>query len=170
MRKLIEIKPWLLFLIIVIPVLIGQILNLSGNIAFYLGLFSLIVFLSWTFSIVRYGHKLFDKLNLKRYNFTLFTLVSILIPALTVVNRIIKPDTAHKAGLLDIIYLIDGLLVVLFFLHVIFIAVKTIINIEKKEEATFMEWIGYMLLMIAFVFGIWIIQPKVNKHIGKKPK
>lgn len=170
MRRFLDFKPWELFLITVTPIATGRIFNLSESFTFSLGLISLLIFLCWTFSIVFYGQKIIDNLNLKRYNFALFTIATILIPVLIVVNRIIKKDYIHQVGLTDIVYLVNAILILLSLLVVLYIAVKTIINIEKRRNTAFDEWFGYLLLMIAFVFGIWIIQTKVNQQIGKKCK
>jgi hypothetical protein len=48
-------------------------------------------------------------------------------------------------------------------MYVLFFAAKTIAKIEYRSEVTFDDCFTNFLLILIFIWGIWILQPKINR-------
>jgi nitrate reductase gamma subunit len=77
-------------------------------------------------------------------------------------------EVTNTFGVMDIIVSVVGLYFVSAFFQAIIFACKTIAKVEYRREVSFSDYFDYFFLMICFVIGIWILQPKVNRLIAPK--
>jgi hypothetical protein len=170
MKKLLFFKHWKLFLLIVIcgawvsPSPLKEIINSV----------SIITLLSWIYSIGVYGQDRIAELGLKTMNLKLFKTNLIIVSILCFIGLVYSAITKETSevtntfGVMDIIVSVVGLYFVSAFFQAIIFACKTIAKVEYRREVSFSDYFDYFFLMICFVIGIWILQPKVNRLIAPK--
>lgn len=163
MNFVLSLKHWQVFLIF----LVGSITSnftWEGRELLTLGFNSvgLIIYFFWYFAVgLELTEHLPSRVNLSR-NLFIFNAFVLLISR-AVIELVFDGhySTNELPGFLWILYLMFALF------QFIFYPSKALRSIEIAEEANFSEYIGYFLMILLWPFGIWWIQPKLNKINGR---
>lgn len=173
MTKLLSLKHWQLFLLIVIcgawtsPSPLKEIINSVA----------LVSFTSWVYAIGVYGQSRIAELGLMVMNVKLFkvnVLISgvlwliLLICAATQGQDIGANEPSGTIRIKDILFILPGFYFFFAFVQTIIFACKTIAKIELRREVSFGDYFTNLLLMVFFFIGVWILQPKINRLIATK--
>lgn len=161
----IRAKHWQLFLLIIIPILWSD----RFPFATIIRSIGALTFLCWLASVGFYGTYIINKRYFKRAN-GLFFFCLLLAPIFAAAYIIycfpfdLAPDMIGTYnpffGLIINIGL--GFTTIYVFCYV----AKTIAILEKQRNVTLSEWIKYPVLIMFYIFGVWMIQPKVNKWLA----
>ncbi len=171
MKKLLSFKHWQLFLLIVIcgawtsPSPLKEIINSI----------SVVVFILWIHAVGVYGQDRIAELGLQPMNVKLFKTNVIIIGTLSLAGLIYSAtqgqtnetnSVTNIFELKDILFVIAVLYLLFAIFQTIFFACKTITKIEFRREVLFGDYFTNLLLMSFFFFGVWILQPKINRLIA----
>ena len=167
MKSILTFKPWLLFLLMVIPGAwsspspLNEIIHLIG----------IATWTVWIYSIGFWGQEVVAKLGLPALNMRLFTINCMLIPfSFVIFIFFVFNQTADNtpSGIIiqSIVLILAPFHLIVAILHTAFFACKTFATIELNREVTFGDYAGNFMLMLFFFIGVWIIQPKVTRLIA----
>ena len=166
MAILLRFKSWMIFMIIILGLLIGNItVENQPSISIFLRIIGITVYIIYPLLI---GHFLQNYLPRRielSYNFFLvntflwFTTYSLIIilsggQGMTFTGLIVLP----------LLYIFFA------FFHFFAFPAKTLKSIELKREARLSEYLGEFILMLILPIGIWALQPRVNKIIESKKR
>jgi hypothetical protein len=166
MKRILSLKHWQLFLLIVITAAWSS----TGPLSEIIHSVSLVTFTCWIYSIGIYGQERVEALHLPTLNTTLFKINIFLFPLLLIIGLIIAPeqtmDTQTEFNLRAIIFIPIVLYCMFAGFHIVMFAFKTLATIELKREVTFDDYVLNLILTGIFIFGIWILQPKITTLIA----
>ena len=165
-KKIIELKHWKLFFLIVLPLAwtspspLNEIINSIGIVSFGL----------WIYGIGIYGYEKIKEyeygisdININRFKLnckmTILTLALIFI----LINSF--PESKSSFSIYDIILIPISLYLSYTAFYTIIFAAKTLTILELKRKVTFVDYLLNLFLIGNLVIGIWFIQPKVKKLI-----
>ncbi|MBV6645062.1 MAG: hypothetical protein KI790_06420 [Cyclobacteriaceae bacterium] len=163
MEFILRLKHWQVFLIL----LTGSITSnftWENNLLFNLALnaFGLIIYFFWYFAVgLELTEHLPRRVELPR---TLFIVNSfVLIVSLLIIVAVYDGyfSTNGLLGFIWIVYLMYAMLQFMFYPS------KALRTVEQGTEATFGQYLKYVLLTIFWPIGIWWIQPKLNRIIAE---
>lgn len=165
MKKILNLKHWQLFILIVLtgawtsPSPLQEIIRFIG----------LTTFLIWIYSIGIYGQIKLESLKLPTLKTKLFKLNIVAFPILLLFLGLISPERNYGTELsfLEIILIPFGIYMFFALIYSVVFACKTITMIELKKEVNFSDYLGNFLLMLFLIIGIWILQPKITKLIAE---
>lgn len=177
MKKFLTIKHWQLFGLILGPALVFQFIILTSVISGgepgldyfsqMIGLLCYAIFFGWFYTLGINLHKKLPptvSMNLKRFKLFL------LIPAVYILFILLTGgpfSSQHTGEYPDLIVFALIMPVHLFSTFCIFYCLyfnaKALKAVEWQEPVTFSDFAGEFFLIWFFPFGIWIIQPRVNK-------
>lgn len=156
MKFLLEVKAWVIFIIVVLPALLTVPAPIQGM----LNVISISGLLLWLFSIGYYGNKKLNEIGLlHEKNMSLFTICILVFLGLAVFNFLFWKN----AGDGNVVEIIFGLIALITFFYPIALVSKIIVKLEKGREVEFSEYIVTLVSIIIFPIGIWFVQPRVNK-------
>ena len=156
LNKLFTLKPWIIFLSVIILSIFFE--SIFGRVLLVIWL---VLFTYWTLGV---GEKLYNKLddktllNLKRFKLQIAFVFVYLIIVLSISGGYeINNENIHEYGL-DAWGIIPlHLLLMYFIIHTIYFLSRCIVVLRNKKEAY--GW--YMLGFWFFPIGVWIIQPRI---------
>ncbi|MBL7699191.1 MAG: hypothetical protein JNK79_13585 [Chitinophagaceae bacterium] len=166
MKKLLSLKAWQLFVIcllgyITLPYGIGEIIDaISG-----------ILFVVWMYAIGYYGEEKLRLMGLPAKNFELFRFNVYFIIILGVLMNILFFVWTPEEGMFDSFesWFIIPIMMILYFLyamlHSLVFVSKTISELERKQPASFGDFVVNLVLLVIFVIGVWFLVPKVKKYL-----
>lgn len=168
MKKVLKFKHWHLFILIVLtgawtsPSPLKEIIN---SIA-------LVIFLIWIYAIGIYGQEKLKSLELPALNTKLFKINIILFPILLIVSFLLSPEqtaenTKAEFNIQTILLIPISLYMFFAFFQTIVFSCKTLAMIELKREVKFSDYLVNLILMLFFIIGVWILQPKITKLIAE---
>jgi hypothetical protein len=185
MKKLLSLKHWQLFILIIIPVLFTWCTTLltivtDAYYAFFMissliaGLCSTYLLFAWLYIL---GTHICKKLpsgvnmNLRRFKTLLLipciyiALLIVLIPALSDSGR-----SSESTGMLMALVIVPmHLFSMVCMMYSFYFNAKALKSAELQRSATFGEYIGEFFLIWFFpIIGIWILQPRINKLFEQK--
>lgn len=179
MTKFLTLKHWQLFgLLIGLPmifqfVIIGYVFT-SRNSTIMTSVFSIMMilyiglFFGWFYALGTNLHKKlpnFEAMNLTKFKIFLFIPVAyLLFQSVFMFGKIsaISSGVQLNAAILALIIPLHLFSIFGVFYCFYFIA-KTLKTIEWQKTVTFSDFAGEFFLIWFFPFGIWIIQPRINK-------
>ena len=163
MKFILALKHWQLFLLFIIIGIIEYFL--FGNLH-YLGLFFP---LFWAFLILFYGQQKLTQLGFKRIRLSLLTFIFcfIIIVLIAISCYSILPESLTY--ILDYILSPLALLTIVAAFWILYLAAKTITKIEYKREFKFNRYFDNFLFLAIPIFGIWVLQPKINCLFEQQP-
>jgi hypothetical protein len=166
MRKFLTVKPWILFVLIVLcaawrsPSPLKEIINSI----------SILTALLWSYAIGVYGEERIETLGLKPMNLKLFkfnvffVIIYFFIVVFFFSNS--QSEATNNIELKKIPLIISGFYFFFAIFQVIISVCKTIAKIELQREVSFGDYFTDLLLMIFFFIGVWILQPKVIRFFA----
>lgn len=158
MKFFLEIKAWAVFIIVVLPIVFTTPAPING----ILYIFGFSALFLWIFSIGYYGSKKLDEMGLpNKGNMRLFTISSFASPVFCAVFVLFRNNIGESA-----VGFILGLIGSVCYFYTFFLASKIMVTLEKRREASPSEYLMALLSLFMFPFGIWFIQPKVNRIFG----
>ena len=168
MKKILKFKHWQLFILIVLtagwtsPSPLQEIIRFVG----------LITFLIWTYAIGIYGQEKLESLKLPTLNTKLFKINIILFPILLIVSFLLSPEqtaenTQAEFNAQTILLIPISLYMFFALFQTIVFSCKTFAMIELKREVKFSDYLVNLILMLFFIIGVWILQPKITKLIAE---
>lgn len=161
MKKILSLRHWQLFILIVIlgawtsPSPLKEIINFI----------SIATFATWIYSVGLYGQEKIKILGLESMKLTMFKITTLSIPIIFILLWTISP-LKEDEGNWGIATILLGLLsvdLIYAVIYSIYFAAKTIVTVEKAKPVEFNDYIGTIILTVLFLVGVWIIQPKVNR-------
>lgn len=171
MKKLLSYKHWQLFLLILIcgawtsPSPLKEIIHSVAVVTFTL----------WIYAIGVYGQERIAALGLKPMNIKLFKPNVIIVGVFFLVGLAVSAfqgdvdqTTTDTEGVEDIVYAVGMLYIGFAMVQTVFFACKTIAKVEYRREVSFGDYINNVFMIFFFVFGIWFLQPKVNRLIAEE--
>ena len=168
MRGFILLKHWQLFLLIVItgawspPSPMKEVFNSVSIISFSI----------WINSIVIFGHKKIKQLGLSVFDLKLFKInilfgpIFLIICMVTLSNKVIEPEL--KFDLLSAFLILLCLYSIFAILYCIYLACKSIALIELRRHVAFGDYFPNLIMIVFFIFGVWILQPKITRLIASE--
>lgn len=163
MENLLTIKPWIIFISLIILSVISE--TIIGNILFVCW------FSAFTYWTLKVGEKLYNKLNdksilnLKRFKIQIAFVVVYLGITLAFGGYEINNENIAEYGWKAWILIPLHLILMFSMFHTIYFLSKCITILRMKNEGY--GW--YMLGFWFFPIGIWIIQPKIIELLSEKP-
>ena len=159
MKKILSLQHWQFFLLIAI-----RIWTPPSPFDLMTSVIAAATVLIWLYSVVIYGAKtaeergVFYSLNLKFFRLNMFILV-ILFSGLTGVSRygFVIPKIIIQ---ICTIYAIFGTF------YSMAAAAKTITSLSQDRNVPFKDYFLVFIMILFFLIGVWVIQPKVNKLIA----
>ena len=159
MKKILSLQHWQFFLLIAI-----RIWTPPSPFDLMTSVIAAATVLIWLYSVVIYGAKtaeergVFYSLNLKFFRLNMFILV-ILFSGLTGVSRygFVIPKIIIQ---ICTIYAIFGTF------YSMAAAAKTITSLSQGRNVPFKDYFLVFIMILFFLIGVWVIQPKVNKLIA----
>lgn len=163
MSFILRLKHWQIFPIILIgATLYGFTIEGDQKLTTTLTVTGGIIYFLWPLLV---GHELYQFLpNKIQLNYHLFILNSFIWMTAFVTTTIISDAqgmTFHGIAVLP------GFYVAYTFLHLIMFPARVLKSIEKGTKADIGECIGDFFLIIFLPFGIWFLQPRINKVTEK---
>ena len=160
MKKFLELKHWHLFLLIFICASwkshspLEEIINSIAIVTISL----------WIYSIGVYGHQPVLNLGLSAMKIKLFRFNVILVGA-TLLSLFIwfHLSISDTLQMKDIPLAILSIYLLYALFQPIFFVAKVLAKIQHRNEVIFSDYLYYLLLICFFPFGIWIVQPKINR-------
>jgi len=162
MKLLLTVKHWQLFLLLLIYGFWFFESPLFDTVN-YLGL---ILFVLWAFSIGYYSQEQIVRLGLRPMNAPLLicNTIFILFTILTAKFYAVLPGAIDKV--MDVTLPVLILLAIVAGLHILLFAAKALAKIEGQREVSIKDYFTNFLLIGVFIWGIWVLQPKINKLIA----
>lgn len=162
MKKLLTIKPWIIFLSIIVLSVFSE--TLFGEILFILWV---LLFIYWTLEVGKTLHNnLIDKsiLNLKRFKIQIgFAVIYLLIVSVFFNGGYeINNENINEFGWKSWVIIPLHLTLMYSMIHTIYFISRCITTLRNKKEGY--GW--YMLGFWVFPIGIWIIQPRIIELIN----
>lgn len=168
MKRILKLKHWQLFVLIVLtgawtsPSPLKEIINSIG----------LFTFVIWIYAIGFYGQEKLESLKLPTLNTKLFKINIILFPILLIIYLFLSPEqtadntqTEFDTRTILLIPITFYMFFALF--QTIIFACKTLAILELKREVKFSDYLLNFILILFLIIGIWILQPKVTKLIAE---
>jgi hypothetical protein len=167
MKRILRFKHWQLFLLIIItsawtsPSPLKEIIN---SISF-------VTMTIWLYAIGFYGQEKLRETNLPTLSLKLFKTNIIIMPILLIIIICLLPEQTGEDVETEFTWQTIMLIpVVLYFFFAAFqttiFACKTLSTIELKREVKFNDYALNLILILFFIVGIWILQPKVTRLIA----
>ena len=165
MQKILTIKPWIVFIVIIVSSLLSNT-KIGGIFSFIL----MSLFTYWTLEVGKNLHKrLIDnkKLSLKRFQYQIGYVVIYLVLTFYLFDGgyEINNENINEYGWTAWVIIPLHILLMYCMIHTIYFLSKCINQIRNKKEGY--GW--YMLGFWFFPIGIWIIQPRIIKILNEKP-
>lgn len=181
--KLVSYKHWQIFLLTIMLPITLQSIGVSGITKYgSTSLWSLVYIIGlglfgWTFFVWCYTvgtslHKhlpAHTSLNITVFKAAIYTPL-ILIGILLIINNLPIESTISTIILKAIILSITAILNIFMLLSIIYILYyipKALKSIELGRNASISEYFPYTLMLLFFIVGIWLIQPRINKTAGQ---
>jgi hypothetical protein len=162
MKQFLTLKHWQLLLLLIIPsIFISEspwkeiAIAING-----------LVYLIWIYSISHFGQEKIKELSLRPMNERLFSVNLFLLPCLIIVSNFIIPNQNESFDIRDILIAVLGIYSGFAILQVLFFTAKILATVEYKREVYFGDYFLNFILIAVFIFGIWTLQPKINKYFN----
>jgi hypothetical protein len=159
MKLLLTLKHWQLFLLLMFYGFWPFEDLILSNIK-YIGI---AVFVLWAFAVGYYGQKHIERLGLKRMNVPLLLCNAVFILITIAAVKFYNELPLHLYMAMNYSLPVMVFIAVAAGIHVLFFAAKTITKIEYQRELKFDDYFTNFLLMMIFIWGIWVLQPKINR-------
>jgi len=118
----------------------------------------------WAYSIVKHLNKK-TKVKIKFSKFTLvLILLTVYVTLLSIYFALTFPDYDDPKWLLPII-IIGQMFLAWSLFYIIGFMAKLIAIVDLKRNVQFIDYIGYLVLLLFFPFGIWWVYPKIQSLI-----
>lgn len=152
MKLLLILKHWQLAILFLLLFTLGNRIENDLLSSFFVD-FLFLLFVFWIFSIGYYGNK---KLPMPRsmellYTCLIIVLVYVLPQPFIQINWPTVPGTILAA------------ITVFAFIYIVYFSSKTYKMVESKQHVLAGDWLPIFFGIYLFIFGIWVIQPKLNK-------
>jgi hypothetical protein len=162
MHRILFLKHWHLFLLMVVPMYWISAEPLRSVI----NTFGVFVFSGWIYVMGVVGQEKIERKGSGSKPTGLFKLNCILVPLLYVLlvlafEPIAEGDWAEYIFLPVAVYFCFGVLQMTFF------SVKTLTTLEIGRDPKVKDWIFNSILLLFMPVGIWILQPKITSIIGR---
>lgn len=133
---------------------------------------ALVTFLIWIYSIGIYGQAKLKSLNLPTLNTKFFKINIVLFPILLIISFLLSPEqttenTQAEFNTQTILLIPISIYMFFAFFQTIIFSCKTLAMIELKREVKFSDYFVNLILILFFIIGIWILQPKITKLIAE---
>jgi len=171
MIKLLQLKHWQLFGLVIGVMIISSFFDLVTNqIAWAISMLLLVgIFFGWfwTLAVNLYPKLPTDsKLNLNRFKlFMLIPFVYIVAISFLFGGISIGTEGDSTGGYAAIIFPIHIFSMFCIFWCLAFVA-KSLKSVELQRTVTFSDYAGEFFLIWFFPIGVWFIQPRINKMFG----
>jgi hypothetical protein len=175
MTTFLKLKHWQLFILVIVIPLIFQFIKI-GSITSYdnygtaldnfpiIFIFGIGIYFNWLYSL---GTNLFRKLpsnellNIKAFKFfVFFPLFYFLLTSIFLFRT--PSNEVPSIGMFAIMIPLQFLTLFSNFYSIYFIA-KALKMVDRQKQCVFSEFAEEFFLIFFFPFGIWKIQPKINK-------
>ncbi|MEP5338596.1 MAG: hypothetical protein ABJL44_03805 [Algibacter sp.] len=109
------------------------------------------------------------KMKVKKFKILFFIplcYINLLLILMSISLLNVSPENNMSLGFMEnmiAIILPLHLLSIFCMLYIIYFTAKTLKTVELQKEAKFGDFIGYFFALWFYFFGVWYIQPKVNK-------
>lgn len=194
-NRLLKAKHWQLFLLtFAIPLIlqVTTIISIFSNIATethpdpeklfnYMKIFPVIMVLftsvlfSWHWSVaIGLQSKVPINVTMKTRKFKIFFFIPLIYIALLIIFFSVSADDFFTLNEHQSLGLIVGLFFVIFPLHLfsvfcmfytLYFVAKVFKTVELQREVKFTDFAGEFFMIWFYPFGIWILQPKINRMI-----
>ena len=150
-----------------IPLIVGGAIMLAGVITHYVWMYSAATRLQ------AYMHPDMRKLKVKRFRIFFFSpflyllLMGILLPVLFSFQPDQHTPPAGPFITIIIVIILGHSYSAFCMIYVLYFSAKTVKSAELQREAHFSDYIGEFFMFWFFPVGVWFLQPKINKIIGR---
>jgi len=164
MKSLLTLKHWQFFLLL----MIYGFWPFEGSLFNTVKYIGIAVFILWAFAVGYYGQEQIERLGLKRMNVPLLIGDTIFILTTIIAAKFYTDLPPYVDKTMDYTLPVLVFMAVVAGFHVFFFAAKTLAKVEYQREVKFDDYFTNFLLMTIFLWGIWILQPKINKLIATR--
>jgi hypothetical protein len=177
-----KIKNWQLFLLVLVPMVVGMPLapfddQNPGGIWAIMYSIGFMILLGWFYSI---GTIVYRKYSFpKKINYLFFRInVVVLFFIMVIFVLFIAKETyfhinyfyqiAFYSAVYNRLFVFSALYFTFAYCYTLYFCAKSLIHIEEQmsKTVTFVSFLTYLFLLWMFMFGVWSIQPKVNKLLS----
>lgn len=165
MNFFLSAKHWQIFLILLLgSFLINFTIEYDLTLTLLLRAIGMLIYYSWYLFI---GHGLFGYLHRKvELNYNLF-IINFFVWMAAYIAIIIYSD---GSGMIFTGFAAIPMFYVLYaVIYVFLFPARVLKSVEIRNKASFSEYIGYVLMMIFWPIGVWILQPQINKIVEAEP-
>src|SRR5215212_9271165 len=162
MKQFTKDKSWVIFLITVLPFLLAM----TKPYGHYLLIIGFFLTTYWIISAGKYGAEVTNQELTKTYTVFIISnrLIFILFASSYLLMNYLQNKSYNKT-----IFIISIASMILFSAALLFTIVYSSIMLEEaeKEQVGVNKIIVNCILFLLFPIGVWILQPRINKHIGE---
>lgn len=167
MKRVLSLKHWHLFLLIVVtgawtsPSPLKEVINSISFISFSI----------WIYAIGVFGNQRVSGMGIQAFPLNFFRVNTFLVPVLCVILLVLAPKQANgvveKVDLQLAVFMVSGFYLIFALIYSVVFACKMLATIELKRHASFSESLINLVLMFFLFIGIWMLQPKITRLIAE---
>ena len=156
MRFFVSASAWKMFSLCILPLIAGiGVFHVTESITAFRIIMLLIIFveLFWIYSVCKFiTQKYSNHITMPLTNLHL-SLIYLLINSILFSLDIIPGEILYIFGLIGIVPNI----------YSVYFTARILVMAERERKVTFSDYIGTFILVYIFVFGVWLLQPRVNR-------
>ena len=186
LEKLLRIKHWQLFLLILVPIVSAQVImgmafamRQSADVNFIFLLFPvllivmILVLFSWLYAIIfKLRDKMPSEVNLPYGRIQLFLYIPaifFMLISFLMMSAFSNDGFFFRIAPDYIVFIIPFHLLSMFgMFHTIYFAGKTMKCVETQKNQSFSDFAGEFFLIWFNIIGIWFLQPRLNNIISNE--
>jgi hypothetical protein len=156
MQFFVSASAWKMFSLCILPLIAGiGVFHVTESITAFRIIMLLIVFveLFWIYSVCKFiTQKYSNHITMPLTNLHV-SLIYLLINSILFSLNIIPGEILYIFGLIGIVTNI----------YSVYFTARILVMAERERKVTFSDYIGTFILVYIFIFGVWWLQPRVNR-------
>ena len=161
MQFFVSASAWKMFSLCILPLIAGiGVFHVTESITAFRIIMLLLIFveLFWIYSVCKFiTQKYSNHITMPLTNLHL-SLIYLLINSILFSLDIIPGEILYIFGLIGIVTNI----------YSVYFTARILVMAERERKVTFSDYMGTFILVYIFIFGVWWLQPRVNRlhHIN----
>ena len=156
MQFFVSAPAWKMFSLCILPLIAGiGVFHVTESITAFRIIMLLIIFveLFWIYSVCKFiTQKYSNHITMPLTNLHV-SLIYLLINSILFSLNIIPGEILYIFGLIGIVPNI----------YSVYFTARILVMAERERKVTFSDYIGTFILVYIFIFGVWWLQPRVNR-------
>jgi hypothetical protein len=156
MQFFVSASAWKMFSLCILPLIAGiGVFHVTESITAFriIMLLTIFVELFWIYSVCKFiTQKYSNHITMPLTNLHV-SLIYLLINSILFSLNIIPGEILYIFGLIGIVTNI----------YSVYFTARILVMAERERKVTFSDYIGTFILVYIFIFGVWWLQPRVNR-------